>query len=164
MLCPKFMLFLSLKTTLLNAIWKYHSCEEYGIVYSLLSLILWGRTALHLASCEGRAEIIKFLLTAKANVAFKDRMGNNALDDAVRHGHRDIQLILQAAGATVGGCVTCKLLSVYCAALLCLDGLSRFCSVCQSLCMCASLSSSLHTHSICPPTSTLYPYLCQCLI
>ncbi len=63
------------------------------------------RTALHLAACEGRIEIIKYLLSVKADVLFKDRMGNNALDDAVRHGHREVQLILHSAGATVGGCV-----------------------------------------------------------
>ena len=61
------------------------------------------RTALHLAACEGRSEIVQFLLSAKADAAYKDRMGNNALDDAVRHGHRAVQLLLRSAGATIGG-------------------------------------------------------------
>ncbi len=62
-----------------------------------------GRTALHLAASEGKLEIVQYLLSAKADVSFKDRMGNNALDDAVRHGHKTIQHFLRSAGATVGG-------------------------------------------------------------
>ena len=58
---------------------------------------------MHLAACEGKIEIVQYLLSANADVNFKDRMGNNALDDAVRQGHRSIQMILRGAGATVGG-------------------------------------------------------------
>lgn len=43
-----------------------------------------GRTALHLAACEGCEELVKFLLSVGCDPKQKDRWGNTALDDAVR--------------------------------------------------------------------------------
>ena len=60
------------------------------------------RTALHLAASEGRDEVATFLITVKADVQAKDRRGNSPLDDAIRHGHRSVQLALLKAGARVG--------------------------------------------------------------
>jgi ankyrin repeat protein len=42
-----------------------------------------GRTALHLAACEGHTLLLKFLLNvAKVDYHIKDRWGRTALDDA----------------------------------------------------------------------------------
>jgi hypothetical protein len=60
------------------------------------------RTALHLAASEGRSEVTRFLIAAGADVQAKDRLGNSPLDDAIRHGHHQVQLALRAAGARVG--------------------------------------------------------------
>ena len=61
------------------------------------------RTALHLASCEGRIEVVKHLISLGADVTARDRFGNSALDDAIRHGHANIKLLLYDAGARVSG-------------------------------------------------------------
>jgi len=57
------------------------------------------RTALHLASCEGHLPAVQLLLEHKADVSAKDRFGWNPLDDAVRHGHKEVQAALREAGA-----------------------------------------------------------------
>ena len=62
-----------------------------------------GRTGLHLASCEGRAEVVTFLLLARADATRRDRFGNTALDDAIRHGHASIKRLVYDAGARVSG-------------------------------------------------------------
>jgi len=59
------------------------------------------RTALHLASCEGHLSVVQLLLQHKADVTAKDRFGWNALDDAVRHGHKEVQAALREAGANL---------------------------------------------------------------
>lgn len=46
------------------------------------------RTALHVAACEGRDELVKFLLENSADITAKDSKGNTPLNDAVRH-HQD---------------------------------------------------------------------------
>ena len=61
------------------------------------------RTALHLAACEGRAEVVRHLLISRAEASFQDRFGNNALDDAIRHGHANIKKMIYDAGARVSG-------------------------------------------------------------
>ena len=61
------------------------------------------RTGLHLAACEGRAEVVEMLLGACANASQRDRFGNTALDDAIRHGHASIKRLIYDAGARVSG-------------------------------------------------------------
>ena len=57
-----------------------------------------GRTALHLASAEGHAIIVKFLLTvAKADPNMKDRWGRTPLDDAKTFHHGACVALLQKA-------------------------------------------------------------------
>lgn len=58
-----------------------------------------GRTALHLAACEGHVEAVKLLLKHKASVASVDRFGGTAMEDAVRHGRVDVQDLLREHGA-----------------------------------------------------------------
>ncbi|KAL3123036.1 hypothetical protein niasHT_001236 [Heterodera trifolii] len=58
-----------------------------------------GRTALHLAACEGHALLLKFLLNiARVDYTIKDRWGRSALDDA-RTFHRTtcVALLLKSA-------------------------------------------------------------------
>ena len=62
-----------------------------------------GRTGLHLAACEGRAEVVEHLLAARADAAWRDKFGNTALDDAIRHGHASIKQLVYDAGARVSG-------------------------------------------------------------
>lgn len=40
------------------------------------SIDLDGRTALHIAACEGHVEVVKLLLTRKANIDARDRWGS----------------------------------------------------------------------------------------
>ena len=55
-----------------------------------------GRTALHLAACEGQAEAIDYLLSVCSEREPKDRWGNSPLDDAKREGHSHIAELLSA--------------------------------------------------------------------
>ena len=65
-----------------------------------------GRTALHLATCEGRIEVVTYLLSIKCNITCKDRFGGTPLEDAVRH-HFDlpnaaqVQALLRDHGASL---------------------------------------------------------------
>lgn len=62
-----------------------------------------GRTALHLAACEGHTLLIKFLLhVAKVDSTVQDRWGRTALDDA-RHFQRDdcIPIILRSVSKRI---------------------------------------------------------------
>jgi glutaminase len=58
------------------------------------------RTPLHLASAEGQAEIVTYLLAQGIDPSPRDRWGNTPLGDARRHGHRAVEGILRAAGAS----------------------------------------------------------------
>jgi ankyrin repeat protein len=60
------------------------------------------RTALHIAACHGHLVLTDLLIAARADVQAKDQLGNSPLDDAIRCGHRPVQLALRAAGARVG--------------------------------------------------------------
>jgi ankyrin repeat protein len=46
-----------------------------------------GRSALHVAASEGHLEMVEFLLCANSDPRLRDRHGNSALNDAVRHSH-----------------------------------------------------------------------------
>ena len=54
-----------------------------------------GRTCIHLAASEGKIDIIRFLIGKKINLNPKDRWGGTPLDDAKRHGHKDVQELLK---------------------------------------------------------------------
>ncbi|KAI6181246.1 Inosine-5'-monophosphate dehydrogenase [Aphelenchoides besseyi] len=63
-----------------------------------------GRTGLHIASCEGHSDIVKFLLACGVDHTIKDRWGRTALDDA-RHFSRPIctALLLRALKSLTRG-------------------------------------------------------------
>lgn len=51
--------------------------NEEGI--DVNSIDLDGRTALHIAACEGHVEVVKLLLSRKANIDARDRWGSTVL-------------------------------------------------------------------------------------
>jgi glutaminase len=53
-----------------------------------------GRTALHLAASEGRAEVVAFFVRRGIELAPFDRWGNTPLDDARRGGHEKVIALL----------------------------------------------------------------------
>ena len=70
-----------------------------------------GRTALHLAACEGHIECVEYLLECKANVHSKDRFGGTPLEDAVRHNFdvrnaKQVQTILRGQGSSLKNSLT----------------------------------------------------------
>ncbi len=48
------------------------------------------RTALHLACCEGKMDVVRWLIEHDASPLVKDRWGHTPLDEAHKYGHRDI--------------------------------------------------------------------------
>lgn len=62
-----------------------------------------GRTALHLAVCEGREDVVLYLLDRKADVNCQDRFGGTPMEDAIRHDRESVQKILLDHGATLQG-------------------------------------------------------------
>lgn len=59
-----------------------------------------GNTALIFASMFGNAATVEYLLHKGADVTVKNALGETALNLALKNGHRDIVLLLRAAGAT----------------------------------------------------------------
>lgn len=57
------------------------------------------RTPLHLASAEGRSQIVSYLIAHGVDPNPRDRWGNSPLGDARRHGHRAVENILREVGA-----------------------------------------------------------------
>ena len=50
-----------------------------------------GRTALHLAACEGHIDVIRFLVeTCRVDINVEDNWGNIPIDEAKRHGYKGI--------------------------------------------------------------------------
>ncbi|XP_047081997.1 integrin-linked protein kinase 1-like [Lolium rigidum] len=58
-----------------------------------------GRTALHIAACEGRGEVVRLLLGWKANINARDRWGSTPAADAKHYGHFEVYTLLRSRGA-----------------------------------------------------------------
>ncbi|KAJ4790461.1 Integrin-linked protein kinase family [Rhynchospora pubera] len=65
------------------------------------SIDLDGRTALHIASCEGHLEVVKLLLWWRANINARDRWGSTPAADAKYYGNTEIYDLLRSRGAKV---------------------------------------------------------------
>ncbi|CAA7021580.1 unnamed protein product [Microthlaspi erraticum] len=63
------------------------------------SIDLDGRTALHIASCEGHYDVVKVLLSRRANIDARDRWGSTAAVDAKYYGNVEVYNLLKARGA-----------------------------------------------------------------
>lgn len=63
------------------------------------SIDLDGRTALHIAACEGHNHVVEMLLSRKANIDARDRWGSTAAADAKYYGNVEVYNILKARGA-----------------------------------------------------------------
>jgi glutaminase len=62
-----------------------------------------GRTPMHLAAAEGRAQVVEYFIDNGAAINPLDRWGNTPLDDALRHQHLCVAQQLAANGAKSGG-------------------------------------------------------------
>lgn len=51
-----------------------------------------GRTALHVACCEGSIEMVQHLLNMGANVHVKDRYGRSPLIDAIDNDRHEVRI------------------------------------------------------------------------
>ena len=66
-------------------------CNESTIIASVrlissaIDVCRAGRTALHLAACEGHTELVSYLLKANADANARDRFDGTALHDSIRH-------------------------------------------------------------------------------
>ncbi|XP_068665596.1 serine/threonine-protein kinase 12-like [Aristolochia californica] len=58
-----------------------------------------GRTALHVAACQGRAEVVELLLKRGAEVDPTDRWGSTPLADAIYYKNTDVIKLLEKHGA-----------------------------------------------------------------
>jgi hypothetical protein len=56
-----------------------------------------GRTALHLAACEGHSEVVSYLISKKADTKAKDRFGHTPLDGARFYKKEDSAKLLEEA-------------------------------------------------------------------
>ena len=63
-----------------------------------------GRTALHVACCEGSLDSVHFLLNNGAPVHVQDRYGRTPLDDAIRFRRVHVIMALVDAGAHIRVC------------------------------------------------------------
>ncbi|KAM0945762.1 putative protein kinase TKL-Pl-5 family [Dioscorea sansibarensis] len=60
-----------------------------------------GRTALHVAACQGLADVVELLLKRGANVDPEDRWGSTPLADAIHYKQHDVIKILEKNGARI---------------------------------------------------------------
>ncbi|CAN6837104.1 unnamed protein product, partial [Brassica oleracea] len=58
-----------------------------------------GRTALHVAACQGRTDVVELLLSRGAKVNSMDRWGSTPLADAVYYKNHDVIQLLEKHGA-----------------------------------------------------------------
>ncbi|KAI0222932.1 L-asparaginase [Lamellibrachia satsuma] len=58
-----------------------------------------GRTVLHIATCEGHIELVRYVLEYGASVHMRDRYGHSPLDDAIFFHRNDIIKLLRDTGA-----------------------------------------------------------------
>ncbi|CAL9165374.1 unnamed protein product [Musa hybrid cultivar] len=58
-----------------------------------------GRTALHIAACEGHVDVVRLLLSWRANIDARDRWGSTASADAKYYGNNEVYGLLKARGA-----------------------------------------------------------------
>ncbi|KAL2470118.1 Integrin-linked protein kinase family [Abeliophyllum distichum] len=65
------------------------------------SIDLDGRTALHIAACEGHLGVVNLLLSRRANIDARDRWGSTAAADAKYYGNVEVYNILKARGAKI---------------------------------------------------------------
>ncbi|RWW71418.1 hypothetical protein BHE74_00020838 [Ensete ventricosum] len=63
------------------------------------SIDLDGRTALHIAACEGHVDVVSLLLSWRANIDARDRWGSTASADAQYYGNDEVYGLLKARGA-----------------------------------------------------------------
>ena len=76
-------------------------CEKEGL--SINGCDYDRRSALHLASGEGRLAVVVYLLAAGADPNAEDRWGGRPLDDALRNSHAEVEKALRSAGGEEGG-------------------------------------------------------------
>ncbi|KAG8501674.1 hypothetical protein CXB51_003837 [Gossypium anomalum] len=62
-----------------------------------------GRTALHVAACQGLTDVVRLLLDRGADVDSKDRWGSTPLADAVYYKNQDVIKLLEKHGAKPPG-------------------------------------------------------------
>ncbi|XP_039121575.1 integrin-linked protein kinase 1-like isoform X1 [Dioscorea cayenensis subsp. rotundata] len=60
-----------------------------------------GRTALHVAACQGLADVVELLLKSGAKVDPEDRWGSTPLADAIHYKQHDVIKILEKNGARI---------------------------------------------------------------
>ncbi|OAD56837.1 L-asparaginase [Eufriesea mexicana] len=80
---------------------KLEALKRYGANISQQNAD--GRTALHIACCEGDVNIVCNLLRMGANVHIKDRFNRTPLSDAIEFDHHEIIKILIQSGAHLHG-------------------------------------------------------------
>lgn len=76
---------------------KLESLKEYGADISQMNAD--GRTALHVACCEGDVNVVRCLLRMGAIVHAKDRFNRTPLIDAIEYDHHEIIKLLCQCGA-----------------------------------------------------------------
>ncbi|XP_024882145.1 uncharacterized protein LOC112461216 [Temnothorax curvispinosus] len=80
---------------------KLESLKGYGADISLANAD--GRTALHIACCEGDMKVVRSLLKMGANVHIKDRFDRTPLTDAIEYDRHEIIRVLLQCGAHLHG-------------------------------------------------------------
>ncbi|KYM96510.1 PREDICTED: L-asparaginase 1 [Cyphomyrmex costatus] len=80
---------------------KLESLRGYGADISQANAD--GRTALHIACCEGDMKVVQRLLKMGANVHIKDRFDRTPLTDAIEYDHHEIIRVLLQCGAHLHG-------------------------------------------------------------
>ncbi|XP_003705214.2 L-asparaginase 1 isoform X1 [Megachile rotundata] len=80
---------------------KLEALKEYGADVSQRNAD--GRTALHIACCEGDLKVVRCLLRMGANVHIKDRFDRTPLTDAIEYDHYEVIKILLQCGAHLHG-------------------------------------------------------------